>query len=86
VAIEHRFVDISSHLTGLDGRISATGVCVCGWVCGVEGETLRVAANRLKEALELHVGTEAGQRRGEDASGREATPGGSSSAETASPK
>lgn len=45
--IDHKIVQISSHVTSLGGNVGIVGLCSCGWLGSAEGGNTRIATHSL---------------------------------------
>ena len=57
VRVEHRLVNITSHVVSFEGSVGLIGLCSCGELVSAEGYRTHEVTNALKDAWRGHVNT-----------------------------
>ena len=55
VPVEHRLVNITSHVVSFEGSVGLIGLCSCGELVSAEGYRTHEVTNALKDAWRGHV-------------------------------
>ena len=53
--VEHRFVNVTSHVLSFEGSVGAIGVCSCGELISAEGYRTHEVTKELRDAWKTHV-------------------------------
>ena len=53
--VEHRFVNVTSHVLSFEGSVGAIGLCSCGELISAEGYRTHEVTKELRDAWKTHV-------------------------------
>jgi hypothetical protein len=53
--VEHRLVNVTSHVVSFEGSVGAIGLCSCGELISAEGYRTHEVTRELRDAWRTHV-------------------------------
>jgi hypothetical protein len=53
--VEHKLVNVTSHVVSFEGSVGAIGLCSCGELISAEGYRTHQVTKDLKDAWKAHV-------------------------------
>ncbi len=53
--VEHRLVNVTSHVVSFEGSVGAIGLCVCGELVSAEGYRTHEVTDALRDAWRRHI-------------------------------
>jgi hypothetical protein len=60
--IEHKLVNVTSHVVSFEGSVGAIGLCSCGELVSAEGYRTHEVAKALGDAWRAHVNAAGAER------------------------
>jgi hypothetical protein len=53
--VEHKFVNVTSHVVSFEGSVGVIGLCSCGELISAEGYRTHEVTDSLRDAWKKHV-------------------------------